>query len=302
MHLIPLSPTDLPLGQPLPWTLLDDAGNCVLSSGNVIHDARDVDLVFRHGGLSRHETEPAQGGAEEGRASSGPLGLPVGTLLHVKVPGGSERAAASRLIGFIEQALFISWPQLGGREQPIEAGATLLLRGFSGQTIYSFRSTITAVCRSPFRYLVLSAPTQSEQLPVRKAARVPTRLAAFLYEEEGEAEAMQGAQAAAQAEAKAKDGERLVMLSDLSLGGALLQAVGPAPRPDSRVWLRFQLRTAAFDCEVNIPAWVRNVPVEAGDEGFPAFSVAFDSLGERELTLLHCFIYEQLLSGSRLPL
>lgn len=285
MDLIPLSLTDLPLGQPLPWSLFDDEGNCVLGSGNIIRDARDAALVFRQGELCRQDSEPVRPNADSGRAGKGPLGLPVGTLLHAKRPEDNERAAASRLIGFMEHALFISWPQQGGREQAIEAGESLLLRGFSGQVIYSFRSTITAVCRSPFRYLVLSAPTDVEQIPVRKAARVPTRLAAFLGKEAG-----------------GEGEERLVMLSDLSLGGALLHAAEPAPTPGSRVRLRFQLRTAAADSELDIVARVRNLPGEAEDAGFPAFGVAFDSLGERELTLLHCFIYEQLLSGARLPL
>lgn len=38
------------------------------------------------------------------------------------------------------------------------------------------------------------------------------------------------------------------------------------------------------------------------DADFPAFGVAFDVLAERELTLLQCYIYEQLLSSTRMPL
>ncbi|WP_373379835.1 flagellar brake protein [Cupriavidus nantongensis] len=290
--MIQLTPNDLPVGHPLPWSLLDGEGNLVLGSGNIIPDARDLALVFRHGTVCRDEACEDAGGeaAEVLRPASGPLGLQVGTLLHIKLDGEAARPAASRLIGFIEQGLFVTWPQLDGRDLPLQAGDGVVLRGFSGQAIHSFTSTITAVCRSPFRYLVLSAPVQRHATPVRKAARVPTRLAAYLTEP-GDDEGSGGSAA------------RLSLLSDLSTGGALVQTTSPAPAPGSRVRLRFKLRTASLDSEVVIEGWVRMAPAgAAGDDAdFPAFGVAFDVLAERELTLLQCYIYEQLLSSTRMP-
>lgn len=300
--MIPLSPQDLPVGQPLPWSLLDGQGNLMLGSGSIIPDARDLALVFRHGTVCRPDEMPeagneadAQGGS---RLSNGPLGLQVGTLLHVKTPGDSSRAAASRLIGFIEQGLFVTWPTLGGRELSVTAGESLLLRGFSGHAIHSFTSTITAVCRSPFRYLVLSAPAQTEQMPVRRATRVATRLAAYLLDNIDEA-----SPTASDATTEAQVGEglaRLGLLSDLSTGGALVQTSSPAPAVGQKVRLRFHLRTASLDAEVTVDATVRSAPAQ-DDDDFPAFGVAFDALGERELTLLQCFIYEQLLATTCMP-
>ena len=295
--MISLTPQDLPVGQPLPWSLLDGQGNLMLGSGSIIPDARDLELVFRHGAVCRPDDLPEAGNDPDAqigsRLSSGPLGLQVGTLLHVKAPGESSRAAASRLIGFIEQGLFVTWPTLGGRELNLTAGENLLLRGFSGHAIHSFTSTITAVCRSPFRYLVLSAPAQTEQMPVRRAARVPTRLAAYLIEnldDEGQAGTDVGV------DARMGEGlARLGLLSDLSTGGALVQTSSPAPAVGQKIRLRFHLRTASLDAEVTIDGTVRSSPVQDDDE-FPAFGVAFDALGERELTLLQCFIYEQLLA------
>ncbi|SPA00463.1 conserved hypothetical protein [Cupriavidus taiwanensis] len=286
--MIQLTPNDLPVGHPLPWSLLDGDGNLVLGSGNIIPDARDLALVFRHGTVCRDDV--GDEAAEDLRPATGPLGLQVGTLLHIKLDGESARPAASRLIGFIEQGLFVTWPQLGGRDLPLQAGDGVVLRGFSGQAIHSFTSTITAVCRSPFRYLVLSAPVQQHATPVRKAARVPTRLAAYLTEP-GDDDAIDRSVA------------RLSLLSDLSTGGALVQTTAPAPAPGSRVRLRFKLRTASLDSEVVIDGWVRLAPAgAAGDDAdFPAFGVAFDVLAERELTLLQCYIYEQLLSSTRMP-
>jgi hypothetical protein len=294
--MIHLSPNDLPVGAPLPWSLLDGEGNLVLGSGNVIPDSRDLALVFRHGLLCRQEADSGETPSDD-PLPPGPLGLQVGTLLHVKQPGDSGRAAASRLIGFVEQGLFVTWPQLGGRDLAVQAGDTLLLRGFSGRVIQTFTSTITAVCRSPFRYLVLSAPSQLDQMPVRKAARVPTRLAAYMTQsQDGFHEGGHDAFSAEVANGVA----RLVMLSDLSTGGALVQAAGPAPAVGSRVQLRFRLRTASLDSEVIADAWVRAVSDGEADTEFPAFGIAFDVLGEREMTLLQCFIYEQLLASSGL--
>ena len=288
--MIHLSPNDLPVGAPLPWSLLDGEGNLVLGSGNVIPDSRDLALVFRHGLLCRQEADSGEHPPAD-LPPPGPLGLQVGTLLHVKQPEDNSRAAASRLIGFVEQGLFVTWPQLGGRDLVVQAGDTLLLRGFSGRVIHSFTSTITAVCRSPFRYLVLSAPAQLDQMPVRKAARVPTRLAAYMTQsQDGDHDAFSGD--------LANGAARLVIVSDLSTGGALVQAAGPAPAVGSRVQLRFRLRTASIDSEILADALV--VAESHGDADYPAFGIAFDVLGEREMTLLQCYIYEQLLLGSGL--
>lgn len=310
--MIQLTPNDLPVGHPLPWSLLDGDGNLVLGSGSVIPDARDLALVFRHGVICRagnsDDTDGTDGidgtddsgDADAGpRTAPGPLGLQVGTLLHVKHEGDSARAAASRLIGFIDQGLFVTWPQLGGRDLPLQADDTVLLRGFSGQAIHSFTSTITAVCRSPFRYLVLSAPTNLHATPIRKAARVPTRLAAYLTEPPEEDDGEHGVAVAVRTGTA-----RLALLSDLSTGGALVQTTAPSPAAGSRVRLRFQLRAASFDSEVTVDGWVRAAPGAANqdDADFPAFGVAFDVLAEREMTLLQCYIYEQLLSTTRLPL
>ncbi|WP_019449294.1 flagellar brake protein [Cupriavidus sp. BIS7] len=300
--MISLTPQDLPVGQPLPWSLLDGHGNLMLGSGSIIPDARDLALVFRHGEVCRPDDMPEAGNepdAQPGsRLAAGPLGLQVGTLLHVKTPGDKSRAAASRLIGFVDQGLFITWPTLGGRDLTLQAGEQLLLRGFSGHAIHSFTSTVTAVCRSPFRYLVLSAPAEPAQMPVRSAARVPTRLAAYLLDQFEDAD-----QAGADGSADERMGNglaRLGLLSDLSTGGALVQTASPAPAVGQKVRLRFHLRTAMLDAEVTIDGSVRSTPAQE-DEEFPAFGVAFDALGERELTLLQCFIYEQLLATSSMP-
>lgn len=289
--MIALRPEDLPVGQPLPWALFDETGNLLLGGGNVIPDTRDVALVFRHGAVFRAEDLPEAGndGAPAPNANAnvntGPFGLQVGTLLQIKSPTDAGRAAASRLMGFFEHGLFVGWPQLGGKEIPFRAGEPVLLRGFSGETIYSFTCEITAVCRSPFRYLVLSSPTQVEQMPVRKSVRVSTRLAALLSD---------GAHAA--------QAERLAVLSDLSIGGAMVQIAGELPAPGANLKLRFQLRTAASDSEIVLDACARALPPTQGsardDTEFVAFGVTFDMLPERESALLQCFVYEQMLSNA----
>jgi hypothetical protein len=288
--MITLTPNDLPVGQPLPWSLLDGEGNLLLGSGSVIPDGRDVALVFRHGSVCRPDAEPEADGKGGRAANAGPLGLQVGTLLQIKAADDVGRTAASRLIGFIDQGLFVSWPQLGGREIQFKAGESVVLRGFSGQAILSFSCTVTAVCRTPFRYLVLSAPEQVQQLPVRRSARVPTRLAAYVLGPDDEA--------ATEGNGDPAGKGRLAVLSDLSAGGALVHTSFPAPPVGSALRLRFLLRTAAGDSEVTVDAWARGVASEETDAEFPAFGVAFDVLEEREAALLQCFIYEQMLASA----
>jgi hypothetical protein len=287
--MITLTPTDLPVGQPLPWSLTDGAGNLLLASGSVIPHASDLALVFRHGTVCRPEleAEPVQAPAQDG-----PHGLQLGALLHVQQEGEAARAAACRLIGFVEQGLFVTWPRLDGVDQVVTAGDTLALAGFCGQSLHAFQCTVTAVCRTPFRYLVLSAPRDTVLTPVRAAARVSTRLAAYLDVLLPEPDSASGSRFA--------DATRLVMLCDLSTGGALVRSSAQTPSPGTRLRLRFRLQTASLDSEIVVNAWVRGPHPELGDEEFPAFGVAFDVLGEREQSLLQCFVYEQILAGVRL--
>ncbi|WP_420993762.1 flagellar brake protein [Cupriavidus sp. 30B13] len=298
--MIALTPDDLPVGQPLPWSLLDESGNLVLGSGSVIPADRDVALVFRHGAVCRPDSEPGDAAGNERQASAGPFGLQVGTLLQIKTQGHVGRAAASRLIGFVDQGMFVTWPQLGGKELQLQAGETVLLRGFSGHAILSFESTVTAVCRSPFRYLVLSAPAQMQQLPVRKATRVPTRLAAYLVDPAAGDAAAQAPGAGADAPRRGQP-SRLVMLTDLSTGGAQVETADTVPAPGTPVRLCFHLHTAALDSEIMVDGVARSATPISAASGFPVFGVAFDVLGERELTLLQCYIYEQLLTSASMP-
>ncbi len=127
-------------------------------------------------------------------------------------------------------------------------------------------------------------------MPVRSAARVPTRLAAYLVENgvgEAGAPAVDVAADLANSDVDTLVGSglaRLGLLSDLSTGGALVQTSHPAPPVGRKVRLSFQLRTASLDAEVIVDGWVRSAPSASEDDEFPAFGVAFDALGERELT------------------
>ena len=276
----PLSLTDLPLGQPTGRCSTTRATACSAAATSSAMRATPPRYSGRVN-CAAEDSEPVRPNANSGRAGKGPLGLPVGTLLHAKRPEDNERCRGEppdRLHGARPVHLLAA---TGRPRASDRGGQSLLLRGFPA-VIYSFRSTITAVCRSPFRY---------------RCCR-PDRCGA---DPRAQGRTRHYASPPSWARAGGEGEERLVMLSDLSLGraAACRRAGAHAGQPGAPALPvayrgRRQRTRHRRACAQSAG--------EAEDAGFPAFGVAFDSLGERELTLLHCFIYEQLLSGARLPL
>lgn len=278
-----LTQEDVPVGQPLPFPLADSAGRLLLPAGAVVPDAEDVRLLFHHGpvlALADGDDVAAAPAAAPAEAPPrlGSAGLTVGTVLQVQEKSAPLRGLLPcRLIGYIEgEALFVTQPADAKRTLRPEPRDLLILRGFSGRAVFTMMCSVVSVGQFPSPYLVLSAPIKMQKMPLRRAKRVQVRI---------------GARVRAQGQA-ASAADRVAVIRDICLNGALVQSANPAFQPGDRLALDFnayvdgQLETFALTGRVasGSPA------LGATASAFPSFGVEFTLSKEQTAQLSHLII------------
>ncbi len=280
-----LTQEDVPIGQPLPFTLGDSVGRLLLPAGVVVPDADDVRLLFHHGPvLALAETDDATIAppieAAEGKPRLASTGLTIGTVLQVQEKSAPLRGPLpSRLIGYVEgEALFITQPADAKRTLRPEIRDVLLLRGFSGRAVVSMLCSVAATGQFPAPYLVLSMPAKVHKMPLRSAKRVQVRIGATVRPE---------GQAAAPT-------DRVAVLRDICLTGALVQSAGPAFQSGDHVALDFSAYVDGQQEDFSIAGRVASTsPVQDGVAAFPSFGVEF-SLSKEQTARLSRLIIERL--------
>lgn len=277
---------DVPIGQPLPFALVDGASRLLLPAGVVVPDAEAVRLLFLHGPVmadvptaeATDAAPPKESTA--GKPRLGATGLSIGTLLQVQEKSAPTRGPLPcRLIGYIEgEAIFITQPADSKRTLRPEVRDVLLLRGFSGREVVSMMCSVVAAGQFPAPYLVLSMPAKVHKMPLRSAKRVQVRIGAVLRAE-GQA---------------ASPASRVAMLRDICLNGALVQSAGTTFSPGERLALDFSTYVDGQQEDFSIAGHVASTaPVQDGPPGFPSFGVEF-SLSKEQTARLSRLIIERL--------
>lgn len=283
-----LGPEDVPIGQPLPFALVDSVGRLLLPVGVVVPDAEAVRLLFLHGAvMAAAEAEDAPDAmppveSKEGKPRLGSTGLSIGTILQVQEKSAPLRGPLPcRLIGYIEgEAIFITQPADSKRTLRPEVRDMLLLRGFSGREVVSMICSVVAAGQFPAPYLVLSMPAKVHKMPLRSAKRVQVRIGAMVRAEgEGQAASPAG---------------RVAMLRDICLNGALVQSAGATFPPGERLALDFSAYVDGQQEDFSIAGHVASTaPVQDGPPGFASFGVEF-SLSKEQTARLSRLIIERL--------
>lgn len=280
-----LTQEDVPIGQPLPFTIGDSSGHLLLPAGVVVHDPGDVRLLFQHGPvlvLAQTGTADTPPSAEpmEGKPRLGATGLSIGTLLQVQEKSAPLRGTLPcRLIGYVEgEALFVTQPADARRTLRPEVRDVLLVRGFSGRAVVSMMCSVVATGQFPVPYLVLSMPARVQKMPLRRARRVQVRIGATVRRE-GQASAPT---------------DRVAVLRDICLNGALVQSAVPTFQPGDRITLDFSAYVDGQQEDFSLTGRVASTsPVHEGSTGFPSFGVEF-ALTKDQTARLSRLVIERL--------
>ena len=106
--------------------------------------------------------------------------LQVGDRLQVECPSqmGIGKVFV-RVVGYLENtSLIVTTPMFGGQRVNLVENDIVVIRAFSRQSAFAFRSSVLRACRLPFDYLHLSFPEVVHGSIIRKSTRVRTRMAA----------------------------------------------------------------------------------------------------------------------------
>jgi len=215
----------------------------------------------------------------------GATGLTIGTVLQVQEKSTPQRdPLPCRLIGYIEgEALFITQPADAKRTLRPEIRDVLLLRGFSGRAVVSMLCNVVSVGQFPSPYLVLSMPTKLQKMPLRRAKRVQVRI---------------GARVRAEGQA-ASSADRVAVIRDLCLNGALVQSANADFRTGDRLALDFSAVIDGQQEDFTLTGRVASSAPAAGASAvaFPSFGMEF-SLSKDQTARLSHLIMERLDEGA----
>ncbi|VVE42166.1 flagellar brake protein [Pandoraea anhela] len=299
LPLVPLTPDEIPLGEALPWAIVDRNGEPLLAAGDIVPTQAGRDWLFTSFAPHRVATlggdeavsadteaptqvptdpaPPTASGSTPPQYALTDLNLRPGDWLQIQLPpGAGSQRVRTRVIGHApNQMLFVTAPT--GRAAPptLQVSERLELWTFSGEDIYHFVCTVERVERMPFEYVVLSAPAQIRRKVLRRSQRVPTKLVASV-----------GLVGPA-------DVQQLALLQDVSAEGVSLLSDTALGAPGDNVQLAFRVRVGDIDMPIEATGTIRGV--QQGDDGH-MHGIELPTLEPSHYVALKCYVYERLLA------
>jgi len=286
--MIRLRKSEIAFGQPLLWPVFDRDRHLLLHAGSIVESETALEQLS-HKGLYR----PTPAGA----ASHGPdklddlggdpredswktwkfedLGLPLGTRLSLQKldPDDDARYAVELQGVFKDVSLVVGIPAPGGQLVMFRQGQPLLLRAFSGTSVFAFTASVLKVRYVPTAYLHLEYPRTVDGTMLRTRKRVKVRLIAVARR--------QGAEAS--------DHGVPTQVDDLSEGGARLIAKERLGEPGAEFDLVFRLRTPVGEATLNVRAILRTTAIAENGVGI-AHGVQFAGLAPIEMLALEGYV------------
>lgn len=291
----PLARHDVVIGQPLPFSIFDGNGKLLLAQGQIVRSPAQLDSLCANGYYPNPRwirvKEPRRplndtdvDMAEPKRKTRSRIAEPGGDwAVRLKVDGFPETYPA-RLLGYMPgQTVLITAPRDEGKLLTLREGQLIGVKGFSGQTIYTFNGTVQKICFVPFPYIHVSWDDgRLEKTTVRNSRRVGAHIDASLV-------------------LLLPDGEqrRSVMVNDLSTGGAEITVSGAVT---GKVRLEFSLEVAGANFPFHLTGSVRKRKDQGEQESVARFGVAFEDLLPEQKIALHAWIHEKLVERYECPL
>ncbi|MEO6273163.1 MAG: flagellar brake protein [Rhodoferax sp.] len=213
------------------------------------------------------------------------MNLQVGVRLQIMSSQSATPAVHyTTLIGFVPgEYLLLKIPQ---ESSAMSEGENVIIRVFSGVSVFTFSSKVESVVTAPRAFLLLAFPSSIQKVGLRKAVRVKANLPV-----------------------KIKNGPdpqnfKMATLSDISLSGALVSTARPLGTSGDLIDIEFTLRDQASDRDVtiNTTASIRSVQQSAGSTADGAtfhtvysHGINFHDIQAANQVILQNFVYETLL-------
>ncbi len=179
----PLKPSDLPIGRPLAWRVVDTDGTLLLDAGAVLPTAADRDFLFeqfepQREDISDNFAAPVEKNDDSPKVITlAEMGLTIGSRLGVRgVVDGVHTTYASRMIGLTpNELIFMTMPTSSVGRLSLDPRDTVEVVAVSARAVYLFTCSVESVCPAPYPYVILSKPRIIRRLRERRAERIKTR-------------------------------------------------------------------------------------------------------------------------------
>jgi hypothetical protein len=209
------------------------------------------------------------------------LQLHIGDRLQLELaPEGARNQYFTLLIGYAPgHSVLVRTPLVQSLPVPVREGEPALVRTFSGRHASTFETTVLRSSRAPFPYLHLAYPQTVKQALIRGALRVRVSLP--------------GTSARA-----GSDEPRAIVVSDLSVSGAMLECGEALGEAGDKVELAFKFVVQPNNYEVKLALNTEIQSVKsrpAGAENVFVHGVRFMRLHTTETLLLQSYIQQVLL-------
>jgi hypothetical protein len=286
--MIPVRKADIVFGRPLPWPVFDRDRHLLLRAGFTVQSESQLEELGRRGlyrtvgnGAEGHKHDVLDDVEVRGETwrswKFDQLKLPLYTRLSIQKldPDDDGRFAASLLGVFRDVSIIVGIPAPGGQLAMFRQGQPLLLRAFSGTSVFAFTASVLTVRYVPAAYLHLEYPRTVDGTEVRSRKRINVKLIAVARRKGG-------------AGTEPADGVP-TSVADLSVGGTRLLARAELGPPGTELEVAFRLKTPLGEATLDLNAVVRSVA--PGDDGTGiAHGVQFVGLKPIEHLALEGFV------------
>lgn len=288
----PLTPADLPVGQPLDWPVVDVDGTLLLDRGASLVGDAERDFLFRHFAPRRGDLDASAAGqtatpAAAPKSDEPPATLPsvrdlhlnIGALMGLRPQQGASGAPMHpcKLIGFApNEAIFVTLPYVDGRPIEITPGENVELVAIASQAVYRFVCTIHAIYQAPLGYLVLSKPANIRLLRERKSIRVRAQFP-VRYGIGADSEGYQG----------------VALARGISALGLSIAAPWALGKVGERLRVAFRLRSGDLDTMIESGAVIRNVQQEDGTPPLSTLGLELDGLTPAEQMAMKVYVFDR---------
>ncbi len=187
MNLQSASLDDIPVGNPLPWDLYDNAGQIVLAKGTIVSSREELEKL---GDLKRDENKARESVQHEPFPPQG-IKPQIGERIQFRLlTRSSQIHYSARLIGYIaKQTILVTVPLVGASPLTLVDGEPIEVRMVTGSNIVVFSTTIQRVCISPIHYMHLDYPASIRKQNLRKSPWARVNLDAIVRTADGGREA-----------------------------------------------------------------------------------------------------------------
>lgn len=288
MEFVPVQELDLTIGQPLPWDLFDQEYKPLFKSGYVIKTVEELkelaaQSIFR-GRVASSKIKQSK--IDNTRTNTfEEMQLKVGDKLQIRsvamVKSNKSTTkndyATVMLIGYIHDKTFLtSIPQSTYfKGSPLIEGDEVMVRYFSGESLFSFNVFVEKNIYQPFKYIHLSFPRAISSQTIRKSKRVKSNIKATI-----------------------NNGTTEAIITNISSTGAKIRSDTDLGRSGTLITLSFSTEIHGQQSEIVTRATIRSFNyITENNKANLYFGVEFAELKPDQVVTLQSLVYQELVEN-----